>query len=145
MATRSEAEYRKFFQEADLDKSGYLSMDELCKLLTAKGYRDSEVRKWFRSVDTSNDNQISLEEFLSAMGCAPPNTDKEAILRQTFRQFDKDGNGSIDASELQAVFKEMGKHLSQEEYKRMIALGDGDGSGTLDYEEFIILVFGKRK
>ena len=60
-----------------------------------------------------------------------------------FREFDKDGSGSIDRAELDTVFNELGKDFSDDELKRMIALADQDQSGTLDYEEFIAYVFGE--
>ena len=63
-------------------------------------------------------------------------------MRSLFRDFDKDGSGVIDRSELDAVFEELGKHFSDDELQRMIQLADQDQSGTLDYEEFIGYVFG---
>ena len=35
--------------------------------------------------------------------------------RKTFKQFDKNGNGRIDANELDLVFQEMGLRKSEEE------------------------------
>lgn len=35
------------------------------------------------------------------------------------------------------LFQSMGKTFSDEELERMIQLGDADGDGTLNYEEFI--------
>lgn len=67
---------------------------------------------------------------------------RAARLRSLFRDFDKDGSGQIDRSELDAVFDEMGKHFSEDELQRMIGLADKDATGTLDYEEFIGYVFG---
>jgi len=69
---------------------------------------------------------------------------KEAVLRFWFRSFDVNGDGQIDAKELQTVFAEMGKTFSERDMKRMISKVDGDRSGTLDYEEFVVMVFGKR-
>jgi len=63
-------------------------------------------------------------------------------MRSLFRDFDKDGSGQIDRSELDAVFEELGKHFSDDELQRMIGLADQDQSGTLNYEEFIGYVFG---
>ena len=38
-------------------------------------------------------------------------------------------------------FQEMGKDFSEEELARMIELGDVDGDGVLNYEEFIETCF----
>ncbi len=65
-------------------------------------------------------------------------------MRRVFNSFDKDGNGKIDKYELQAAFKEMGKHFPPKEIERMIKIADKDNSGTLEYEEFIAHCFGKK-
>jgi len=64
------------------------------------------------------------------------------MMRGCFREFDVNGDGTIDRQELDNVFTSMGKHFSKEELDRMIALADKDKSGTLDYEEFVKKVFG---
>lgn len=59
--------------------------------------------------------------------------------------FDKDGNGSIDRDELKQVFEELGQFFPQEELQKMIDMADKDDSGSLEYEEFIKVVSGRRK
>jgi Ca2+-binding EF-hand superfamily protein len=136
--------YDKFFTEADKDNSGFLSQDELVAALRKNGYKgdDAQITKMFASVDFSGDNKISKDEYMAAMGQVPPKEHKAATMRSLFRSFDKDGSGSIDRSELDVIFKEMGKSFSDDELKRMIQLADKDASGGLDYDEFIAHVFG---
>ena len=62
-------------------------------------------------------------------------------MHRVFRQFDKNGDGEIDRSELEAVFKEMGSVVPQEEIDRIISATDRDGNKTINYEEFIKEVF----
>ena len=64
------------------------------------------------------------------------------MMRSCFREFDVNGDGTIDRQELDNVFKSMGKQFSKEELDRMISLADKDKSGTMDYEEFVQKVFG---
>lgn len=137
--------YKQFFQEADKDGSGFLTLDELTAVLRKKGYKgtDANIKGMFGSSDISGDNKISLEEYLTAMGQLPAKDHKTAAMRSCFVSFDKDGSGSIDRKELQAVFAELGRTLSEEEVARMIALSDKDSSGTINYEEFIAEVFGQ--
>lgn len=66
---------------------------------------------------------------------------RAAAIRRVFRQFDKDGNGEIDRSELEAAFKEMGTAVPAEEIDRIIKAADRDGSKTINYEEFVKEVF----
>jgi Ca2+-binding EF-hand superfamily protein len=137
--------YEKFFDQADQDKSGFLTMDELTATLRQNGYKDSDekIKTMFGAVDISGDKKISKEEYLTAMGEMPPKNHKEASMRSCFRSFDKDGSGSIDAKELKAALKECGSNMSDEEVNRLIQLVDKDGSGSLNYEEFIAKVFGQ--
>jgi len=64
------------------------------------------------------------------------------MMRQCFREFDINGDGTIDRKELDNVFKSMGKSFTKEELDRMISLADKDQSGTIDYEEFVKKIFG---
>ena len=57
-----------------------------------------------------------------------------------FNLFDVDGDGSITCQELGVVLRSMGQNPSDKELKEMIKDMDEDGSGTVDYEEFVILM-----
>jgi Ca2+-binding EF-hand superfamily protein len=139
------SKYEQFFREADTDKSGLLTLDELVSILRKKGYKDADtkIRGMFRSIDTSGDDKISLDEYLKAMGEIADTDHKAAAMRQCFREFDANGDGTIDRGELDKVFQSMGKHFSPQELDRMIAQCDKDGSGSINYEEFITKVFGQ--
>merc|ERR1719419_1356126 len=91
----------------------------------------------FHQIDTSGDNKISLAEFVTAMEQQPPAVHSSAYLRGVFRSFDKDGNGEIDQHELKIAFEEMGQMFNDDEIQQIIRLADADGSGTINYEEFI--------
>lgn len=142
----SKEKYIQFFRESDKDGSGTITMVELMKVLREKGYAgtDAKIKKMFMDIDTSGDGQISMDEYLVGMGVMPPEEHKSAIMRNVFRGFDKNGDGEIDKAELKNVFQEMGRHLSADEVDRLFKLCDSDGSGHIEYEEFIVKVFGKR-
>lgn len=139
MAEEAGNRYKQFFEEADTDKDGNLTLDELTAALRSKGYKDSDakIKAMFEAVDDSGDHLISLDEYLRAMGELPDNDHKAASIRRVFRQFDKDGNGEIDRSELEIAFKELGCEVPQDEIDRIIKAADRDGSSTINYEEFV--------
>ncbi|XP_023320702.1 calmodulin isoform X2 [Eurytemora carolleeae] len=60
-----------------------------------------------------------------------------------FNLFDVDGDQSITGEELGVVLRSMGQNPSEQELEQMINEMDEDGSGTVDFEEFVILM--KRK
>jgi Ca2+-binding EF-hand superfamily protein len=60
--------------------------------------------------------------------------------REAFERFDKDGSGSIDAWELKETLKAMGQNPTEEEVFQMLAQVDDDGSGTIDFPEFLKVI-----
>ncbi|KAK3881781.1 hypothetical protein Pcinc_013811 [Petrolisthes cinctipes] len=58
-------------------------------------------------------------------------------IREAFGVFDKDGNGTIAASELKHVLMTMGEKLTQEEVDIIIREADIDGEGYIAYEQFV--------
>lgn len=60
--------------------------------------------------------------------------DSEEEYRAAFRLFDKDGDGSISATEVKAFLINMGENWTEEEIDDMINEADADGNGEVDYE-----------
>lgn len=135
----SEQRYRDFFQQADTDGSGFLTVHELVAMLKRNGYTGGEeaIKSCFTSADRSDDDKISFDEFMQAMGCQNERVHAGASMRSIFRKFDADNSGSIDRAELQNVLSEMGSQVSEADVERIIQLADQDGSQSLNYEEFV--------
>eukprot|EP00612_Vaucheria_litorea_P002478 CAMPEP_0171459286 /NCGR_PEP_ID=MMETSP0945-20130129/4630_1 /TAXON_ID=109269 /ORGANISM="Vaucheria litorea, Strain CCMP2940" /LENGTH=149 /DNA_ID=CAMNT_0011985273 /DNA_START=27 /DNA_END=476 /DNA_ORIENTATION=- len=60
-----------------------------------------------------------------------------AECRDAFSIFDKDGNGTISTSEIAQVMRSMNQNPSEEEIQQMISEVDSDGSGNIDFDEFL--------
>jgi len=60
--------------------------------------------------------------------------------RKAFANFDKDQSGAIDMWELRATLQSMGQEPSDEELFDMIAEVDSDGSGEIDFAEFLKVI-----
>jgi len=58
-------------------------------------------------------------------------------IKQTFDLFDKDRSGAIDRHELGEVFKSLGQHYTEKELQEMINDIDDDGSGAIEFAEFL--------
>ncbi|XP_064610593.1 neo-calmodulin-like [Liolophura sinensis] len=65
----------------------------------------------------------------------PPSQIQE--LREAFRLFDKDGDGSITTGELGTVMRNLGQYPSSDELEQMLTEIDIDGDGTFSFEEFV--------
>jgi len=62
------------------------------------------------------------------------------LFRDTFVIFDKDGDGTIDSKELSTVLKSMGYNPTKEEIQDMVDEVDSDGSGSIEFLEFLLLM-----
>ncbi|EEH59800.1 flagellar outer dynein arm light chain 5 [Micromonas pusilla CCMP1545] len=60
--------------------------------------------------------------------------------REAFNKFDKDGSGTIDASELKATLNAVGQSPSDEEIFQMISQVDDDNSGEIEFSEFLKVI-----
>merc|ERR1712072_445093 len=58
-------------------------------------------------------------------------------IREAFDLFDTDGSGTIDAKELKVAMRALGFEPKKEEVKKMIAEIDKDGTGQIDFIEFM--------
>ena len=77
---------------------------------------------------------IDFPEFLTMMARKMKDTDSEEELRESFRVFDKDGNGYISAAELRHVMTNLGEKLTDDEVDEMMKEADTNGDGQISYE-----------
>ncbi|KAI8613046.1 hypothetical protein BC830DRAFT_1066998 [Chytriomyces sp. MP71] len=60
--------------------------------------------------------------------------------REAYTLFDADHNGFIDVQELGEVMRSCGMDPTEDEVKAMIASVDVDQTGTIDFDEFLIMM-----
>uniref|UniRef100_A0A7S0XG97 EF-hand domain-containing protein n=1 Tax=Mantoniella antarctica TaxID=81844 RepID=A0A7S0XG97_9CHLO len=70
----------------------------------------------------------------------PLSQDEINGCREAFNKFDKDGSGTIDASELKATLNAMGQNPTEEEIFQMISQVDDDNSGEIEFAEFLKVI-----
>uniref|UniRef100_A0A8C3S858 EF-hand domain-containing protein n=1 Tax=Chelydra serpentina TaxID=8475 RepID=A0A8C3S858_CHESE len=68
-----------------------------------------------------------------------------AAFKEAFSLFDKDGDGSITTSELGTVMRSLGQNPTEAELQDMIGELDADGTGTVDFPEFLSLMARKMR
>ena len=78
--------------------------------------------------------KIEFDEFLPMMCRKMKEVYLAEVLRETFKIFDKDSNGYINASELKELMEKLGEKLSDEEIEKMIAEADLDEDGKVSYK-----------
>lgn len=68
--------------------------------------------------------------------------DELADFREVFAQFDKNNSGDITWDEYKAVLELLGQSPTEREMKELVAEGDIDGVGGLNFQEFLIHMLG---
>ena len=95
----------------------------------------------FAAIDGNSKLQFGQQwrTILKELGAAV-NKDEIADLRAKFDELDTNSSGTLDAQELSAVFKGVGKDISIGTLSNMIRLADDDGSGEISFDEFAQIV-----
>lgn len=68
-----------------------------------------------------------------------------AEFKEAFSLFDKDGDGSITTKELGTIMRSLGQNPTEAELQDMINEVDVDGSGSIDFDEFLLMMAKKMK
>ncbi|XP_067935771.1 calmodulin-like [Watersipora subatra] len=71
--------------------------------------------------------------------------DQLGDFKEAFQLFDKDGDGRITSKELGTVMKSLGQNPTESELSDMINEVDTDGNGTIDFNEFVVMMQKKQK
>jgi len=97
-------------------------------------------------VDADGSGQLEFDEFLTLCARFLVEEDAEAMqqeLREAFRLYDKEGNGYIKTSALRDILRALDDNLTEPELDEMITEIDTDGSGTVDFDEFMEMMTGE--
>ena len=68
-----------------------------------------------------------------------------AEFKEAFALFDNDGDGAITTEELGRVMRSVGQNPSDQELKDMVSEVDADGSGEIEFSEFLSMMAKKNK
>ena len=71
--------------------------------------------------------------------------EKKDSYKEIFTIFDADGGGSIQNEEIMDVMKTLGQNPTADEITNMINEIDEDGDGSVDFDEFLLLMVKQEK
>ena len=92
-----------------------------------------------RNVDkNSSDGGIDFQNFIELMVKYGSNIDEN--IAESFKVFDRDGDGLITEDELQVTMNNLGEPMNEVEVKAMIDEADLDGDGKINFKEFQLLM-----
>merc|ERR1712157_175315 len=81
-----------------------------------------------------------FNEFVMMMDRRMSINSQRAEIEQTFKVFDKNGDGKITFDELKEVLTQLGEEVTDKDVMDMIKEADLNGDGAIDFEEFIIII-----
>nr|QGQ62246.1 Troponin C [Demodex brevis] len=138
---------RKAFDMFDRQKKGYIACNMVSTILRTLGqtFEESDLQQLIVEIDADGSGQLEFDEFLTLTARFLVEEDAEAMqeeLREAFRLYDKEGNGYIKTSDLREILRALNDKLTADELDEMIAEIDTDGSGTVDFDEFMEMMTG---
>lgn len=111
-------DFKEAFSLFDKNGDGYISSKELGIVMRSLGQNPSEqeLKDMINEVDADGNGSIDFEEFIHMMARNMKNpVDEEVELRESFKVFDKNGDGYISAAELRHVMTTLGEKLTDDE------------------------------
>merc|ERR1719309_172658 len=128
---------QQLFRILDKDGDGNISQEEM--RACGNRFNAQEIEAIFAIGDVDNDGAISLNEFVAVM-CPSASTVVGRLsktygnleqIKQGFKKLDKNNDGMISKQEMS------GAGLSNQEVDAIFKLGDTNGDGEIDIDEFI--------
>ena len=136
---------RQIFVTMDTDKSGTITFEELREGLGKMGKGsapgDAEVKAFMQEMDFDQSGSIDYEEFIGAT-IHVSKLEKHSNMVRAFEFFDKNGDGFINAEEIEEGLKSSNQAIRKEEVDEVMAQVDKNGDGYVNYAEFCALMRG---
>jgi len=141
---------QKVFDTFDREKQGFITAEMVSAMLSMMGlkFNNTELMEVIAEIDEDGSGQIEFDEFLIlAKKFMTEDEDEDAgelekELKEAFRLYDKEGNGYITTKVLKEILAQLDSSLSNEDLDGMIEEIDEDGSGTVDFDEFMEMMTG---
>merc|ERR550532_1333586 len=133
-------EVKSAFRKLDANNDGQISKSEM----SSAGLNDQEVNAIFSLGDSNNDGEIDLQEFIMVM-CPSASavvfkTSKQFKSKEdaanSFKKIDINGDGLLSKDEMRSCYLK----LNPIELDAIFALGDANGDGEIDLEEFLAVM-----
>jgi len=138
---------KKAFNMFDREKTGSIATSMMSTILRTLGqtFEEDDLNLLIEEIDADGSGMLEIEEFLALCARFLVEEDAEAVqeeLREAFRLYDKEGEGFIKTIALREIMRALDDKLTEPELDEMIAEIDTDGSGTVDFDEFMEMMTG---
>ena len=127
---KAEARLRFVFEWFDTNGDGRVDSEELNILFGALQLPVPDIELELALLGTS----LDFDEFVEVLS---PHTKHVSHLLNTFRSFDMDNDGFVDATDLRQMFDEFGIDVENEEIDEIIERIDQNANGKIDFKEYL--------
>ncbi|XP_077291495.1 ecdysone-induced protein 63F 1 isoform X2 [Arctopsyche grandis] len=145
---------RTAFGLLDRDSDGHVTLTELQFMLRNLGIevKDELLQDLMKDASRAGNGLIDEAEFLQWVSkiqalqgvltgeSADSEDEITRDLLAAFRVFDRDCNGYITKDELRSALEMIGEPVTDAQLTQVLALGDVDKDGKINYEEFVRLL-----
>lgn len=126
------AEYRRKFQEFDVDGNGLISRQEAQQVLRQElGFTPAKTEVLMEQFDMNADGQLSYEEFVAFYVKVK---EKKEKIQTAFKQFDRENKGYVTVSDAKRI---LGGMFADHEVEALVRAHDTNNDGILQYHEFV--------
>ncbi|CAI9116573.1 OLC1v1017757C1 [Oldenlandia corymbosa var. corymbosa] len=139
--------YRDFFDQLDGDKDGCVTVGELWKAVmieTDSDSIDAEGQGMMNQDEFDPEVKLDFPAYMKMLepifqGASASDSGEELIIKD-FEEFDEGRTGFISAADFRHVMTK----VFNEEVDEMIKEADPDGSGLINYKEYVKKLYGKQ-
>ncbi|XP_073692640.1 calcium-binding protein 4 [Garra rufa] len=140
-------ELAEAFKEFDYDQDGYLNYKDLAECMRTMGYMPTEMEllEIIQQIKMRLGGLMDFDDFCELMGPRMMVETADMLglkeLKSSFSQFDADGDGKISLDEMKEALKTLlGEKLKKGELEEILKELDLNGDGTVDFEEFVMML-----
>lgn len=132
-------DFQAAFSIMDSQSKGFVGPEDINQVAQAADMDlcENEAQLLLGSADEDHSGGIDMREFISIMTTPINRQDLDEELKATFRVFDKDGNGTINANELKRFVRLWDSELTEDEADEMISQADPNKTGSITYDAFV--------
>ena len=136
ISRESIAEFESVFNLFDANGDGFLTREEIDEALSVlgRGISSKDRDKLFNRL--TDDNLVTRDSFMEWMA-QREDLDISADLREIFQLIDVDSSGCLSFAEFTQIIRCFNTTASDDEIAALLKKADLDGSGEIDFEEFI--------
>ncbi|KRX19504.1 Calmodulin [Trichinella nelsoni] len=137
------AQCEEAFRDLDANGDGVVTAEDFSIKMLRLGIPHSvdELLHAMREIAGDGTEEVDFDALFPLMTCEVESDEERMELKETFKIFDRDGDGYITAEELKNVLNDLGDPVSDEEVLAILTSTDNDKDGLISFEGNNIWVF----